>query len=154
MLLPGLKVGYYDTVPIGGFRVTGHHPASDTELAIWHAANTYLIPFVAHLDALYPSLYTATTDRTEWVKITNRILSEAKRIGAGKPIRPFIWPQYHDVMRSPLSGAYIDYDYWLLQLSTIRDAGADGIVFWGGHNTRWDDTQAWWRATLDFLDEH
>jgi hypothetical protein len=46
-----------------------------------------------------------------------------------KPVRPFIW---HDVMRGPLAGTYIDYDYWMLQLTTVRDAGASGIVFWGG----------------------
>jgi hypothetical protein len=54
-------------------------------------------------------------------------------------------------MRSPLAGTNIDYDYWMLQLRTIRDAEASGIVFWGGHQTPWDDTQGWWHATLDFI---
>ena len=66
-------------------------------------------------------------------------------------MRPFIWPQYHDVMRGPLALTYIDYDYWMLQLTTIRDAGVSGIVFWGGYQTQWDDTQGWWHATLDFI---
>ena len=104
-----------------------------------------------YVDALYPSLYTATTDPAEWLAIARRTISQAKRIGRGKPVRPFIWPQYHDVMRSPLAGTYIDYDYWMLQLTTIREAGAAGIVFWGGYKTKWDDTQDWWRATLDFI---
>jgi hypothetical protein len=47
--------------------------------------------------------------------------------------------------------AVIDYDYWMLQLTTIKDAGASGIIFWGGYQTQWDDTQDWWRATLDFI---
>jgi hypothetical protein len=50
-----------------------------------------------------------------------------------EPVRPFIWPQYHDVMRGPLAGTYISYDYWMLQLTTIRDAGVSGIIFWGGY---------------------
>jgi hypothetical protein len=149
---PTLKVGFYDVAaPVTGLPVTGQQPANDTELAIWEKANSYLIPFVTHVDALYPSLYTDTTDRAKWVALARRIISETKRIGAGKPVRPFIWPQYHDVMRGPLRLTYIDYDYWMLQLTTIRDAGVSGIVFWGGYQRQWDDTQGWWHATLDFI---
>ena len=149
---PTLQVGFYDVAaPVAGLPVTGHQPANDTELAIWETANSYVIPFVAHVDALYPSLYTSDTDPAKWVAIAQRSISQAKRIGRGKPVRPFIWPQYHDVMRRPLAGTYIDYDYWMLQLTTIRDAGASGIIFWGGYKTQWDDTQDWWRATLDFI---
>ena len=149
---PTSKVGFYDVAPVDmGLPVTGQQPANDGELAIWETANSYLIPFVTHVNALYPSLYTATTDRAKWVALARRIISETKRIGAGKPVRPFIWPQYHDVMRGPLALTYIDYDYWMLQLTTIRDAGVSGIVFWGGYQRQWDDTQGWWRATLDFI---
>ena len=149
---PTLQVGFYDVAaPVGGLPVTGQNPANDTEWAVWEKANSYLIPFVTHVDALYPSLYTSTTDRAKWAADARRYISEAKRIGPGKPVRPFIWPQYHDVMRGPLALTYIDYDYWMLQLTTIRDAGASGIIFWGGYKTQWDDTQGWWRATLDFI---
>ena len=149
---PTLQVGFYDVAaPVDGLPVTGQQPVNDAELAIWKRANSYLIPFVTHVDALYPSFYTVETDPAKWVASAQRNIAEAKRIGPGKPVRPFIWPQYHDVMRSPLAGTYIDYDYWMLQLTTIRDAGASGIIFWGGYQTRWDDTQDWWRATLDFI---
>ena len=149
---PTLKVGFYDVAaPVTGLSVTGQQPANDTELAIWKKANSYLIPFVSHVDALYPSLYTFNTDPANWVALAQRYTSEAKRISADKPVRPFIWPQYHDVMRGPLALTYIDYDYWMLQLTTIRDAGVSGIVFWGGYQRQWDDTQGWWRATLDFI---
>ena len=149
---PTLKVGFYDVAaPVTGLPVTGQQPANDTELAIWKKANSYLIPFVSHVDALYPSLYTFNTDPANWVALAQRYTSEAKRISADKPVRPFIWPQYHDVMRGPLALTYIDYDYWMLQLTTIRDAGVSGIVFWGGYQRQWDDTQGWWRATLDFI---
>jgi hypothetical protein len=149
---PTLKVGFYDVAPVeAGLPPSGQGPTNDTEQAIWEMANSYLIPFVTHVDALYPSLYTSTTDPAKWVAGAQRYISEAKRIAPGKPVRPFIWPQYHDVMRRPLAGTYIDYDYWMLQLTTIRDAGASGIIFWGGYQTRWDDTQDWWHATLDFI---
>jgi hypothetical protein len=149
---PILQVGFFDVAaPLGGLPVTGQQPANDAELAIWKRANLYLIPLIAHVDALYPSLYTVDTDPAKWVATARRLISETKRIGQGKPVRPFIWPQYHDVMRSPLAGTFIDYDYWMLQLTTIRDAGVSGVVFWGGYKKQWDDTQSWWRATLDFI---
>ena len=149
---PTLQVGFFDVAaPVMALPVTGQQPTTDTEWAISEKATSYLIPFVTHVDALYPSLYTDTTDRAKWVALARRIISETKRIGAGKPVRPFIWPQYHDVMRGPLRLTYIDYDYWMLQLTTLRDAGASGIIFWGGYQTQWDDTQGWWHATLDFI---
>jgi len=145
---PTLEVGFYGVAPVSGPPSMG---VNNTEPAMCKVASSYLIPFVTHVDALYPSLYTSYTDPAKWVSVAQRDISEAKRIGAGKPVRPFIWPQYHDVMRDPLAGTYIDYDYWMLQLTTIRNAGASGIVFWGGYKTQWDDTQDWWRATLDFI---
>jgi len=149
---PTLKVGFYDVAaPVIPLPVTGQHPVNDAEWAISEKATSYLIPFVTHVDALYPSLYTFTTDPAKWVALARRIISETKRIAAGKPVRPFIWPQYHDVMRGPLALTYIDYDYWMLQLTTIRDAGVSGIVFWGGYQRQWDDTQGWWHATRDFI---
>jgi len=99
---------------------------NDTELAAWETANSYLIPFVTHVDALYPSLYTFYSDPAKWVALAQRYISEAKRIGPGKPVGPFIWPQCQDVIHGPLAGTYIDYDYWMLQLTTIRDAEGDG----------------------------
>jgi len=149
---PTLQVGFFDVAaPVDGLPVTGQQPANNAELAIWKRANSYLIPFATHVDALYPSLYTVDTDPAKWVASAQRCISEAKRIGAGKSVRPFVWPQYHDVMGPPLAGTYIDYDYWMLQLTTVRDAGASGTVFWGGYQTPWDETQGWWRATLDFI---
>src|SRR5262245_51253329 len=122
---PTLQVGFYDVAAtVGGLPVTSHYSDNDTEWSLWECENSYLIPFVTHVDALYPSLYTSTTDRGKWAAVARRCISEAKRIGPGKPVRPFIWPQYHDVMRGPLALTYIDYDYWMLQLTTIRNAGA------------------------------
>jgi hypothetical protein len=149
---PTLQVGFFDVAaPLVGLPVSGQQPANDAELAKWKTANSYLIPFVTHVDALYPSLYTVDADPAKWMTSAQRRISEAKRIGAGKPVRPFVWPQYHDVMRSPLAGTYIDYNYWMLQLTTVRNAGASGIVLWGGYQTPWDETQGWWHATLDFI---
>src|SRR6516225_1192933 len=50
-----LQVGFYDVpAPVIPLPVTGQHPANDTEWAISEKATSYLIPFVTHVDALYP----------------------------------------------------------------------------------------------------
>src|SRR6516165_3568914 len=65
---PTLQVGFFDVAaPLVGLPVTGQQPANDGELAIWKRANSYLIPFATHVDALYPSLYTVETDPAKWV---------------------------------------------------------------------------------------
>src|SRR5439155_4682841 len=52
---PTHQVGFYDVAaPLQGIPVTGQQPANDPEVAIWEEANSYLIPLVAHVDALYP----------------------------------------------------------------------------------------------------
>src|SRR5439155_7650989 len=87
---PTLEVGFYGVAPVSGPPSMG---VNNTEPAMCKVASSYLIPFVTHVDALYPSLYTSYTDPAKWVSVAQRDISEAKRIGAGKPVRPFIWPQ-------------------------------------------------------------
>jgi hypothetical protein len=90
---PTLQVGFFDVAaPVDGLPVTGQQPANDAELATWKRANSYLIPFATHVDALCPCLYTVETDPAKWVASAQRSISESKRIGSGKPVRPFIWP--------------------------------------------------------------
>src|SRR6516162_11565236 len=90
---PMLQVGFFDVAaPLVGLPVSGQQPTNDAELTIWKRANSYLIPFATYVDALYPSLYTVDTDPAKWVASAQTRISEAKRIGASKPVRPFLWP--------------------------------------------------------------
>jgi hypothetical protein len=145
---PGLDlVGYYALVPIRDYWTPVQFPQ---DLPAWHAANDYLRPLSRDVDAFYPSLYTFYNDPAGWVVYAQANIAEAQRISGGKPVYPFIWPQYHS-SAGPLAYTYIDYAYWKQQLSTIRNAGANGIILWGGYQTPWDATQGWWQATKEFM---
>ncbi len=147
---PGLDVGFYSLVPIRDYWAPGGGNA--TVIAAWHAANDYLAPLASAADALYPSLYTFYNEPAGWTIYANANIAEAKRVSGGKRVLPFIWPVYHEASQPiALRGTYIDYDYWKLQLTTIKAAGAEGAVLWGGWQVPWDETLPWWRATKDFL---
>jgi len=38
-----------------------------------------------------------------------------------------------------------------LNATSCAGSNFSGIVFWGGYQRQWDDTQGWWHATLDFI---
>jgi len=121
----------------------------------WQADNDRGSAIVPKVSALYPSLYTLYEDQAGWVKYAEANVAEAKRIGQGRPVYPFLWPQYHDSAHA-LAYQYLPPAYWSLQLRTMAQV-ADGLVLWGGWdftNGRpqpWDDTAPWWQATLAFI---
>jgi len=123
----------------------------------WQEENDKLAPIVAKVDALYPSLYTFYPKQDEWVTYAKANIAEARRIGRGRPVYPFLWPQYHDSAKA-LAHHEIEPDYWLRQLRTMRE-NADGLVIWGGYDfdnrkrAPWREDAAWWRATRQFLAE-
>lgn len=55
---------------------------------------------------------------------------EAKRIGLGKPIIPFIWPQYADY-EPVLRGKWLNDHDLRASFEVPRANGAAGVVFWG-----------------------
>jgi hypothetical protein len=72
-----------------------------------------------------------------------------------KPVYVFLWPEYHD-SNAALRGTQIDAKYWRTQLETARKF-ADGIVIWGGYDLlknrprKWNEEDAWWKETRNFL---
>lgn len=146
---PFLNVGVYAMAPRRDYwaPVGGQAEA----IASWHYTNDYVRPIADAVDTLYPSLYTFYDDQPGWVTYAEANIAEAQRLGRGKRVLPFIWPQYHDSASVNLRGTFISADYWTLQLNTIRDAGCAGAVIWGPPSATWDENAAWWQATLTFL---
>jgi hypothetical protein len=145
------KVGYYAVGPNRQYWPTQKPAASSPAFAKWQGSNDLLAPLIAETGALYPSLYTFYNDRAGWVKYAKANIAEAKRIGGGRPIYPFLWPSYHD--GSDKGASYIDYDFWKLQLQTVKEAGVAGVIIWGGYKQQWTGDWPWWQATRDFLAE-
>jgi hypothetical protein len=144
------KVGYYAAGPNRQYW-PAQKPAQSPDFVKWQASNDFLAPLIAEKGALYPSLYTFYNDRAGWVKYAKANIAEAKRIGGGKPIYAFIWPRYHEA--GNMGQAYIDYEFWKLQLQTVKEAGVDGVIIWGGYKEQWTGDWPWWQATRAFLAE-
>jgi len=108
------------------------------------AGNDYVEPMLNETDAYFPELYTAIGDSLAWIKYANATIREAKRLSGGKPVYPYIWPQYPS---KPIPGTAnyteINYTFWKTQLQTIKDAGADGAVVWGGYEQNWNPDAGW-----------
>src|SRR5262249_10278668 len=125
----------------------------NAEYQAWQRDNDRLDEVAAHLDGLYPSLYTYYPDRQGWVTFAVAQLAEAKRKAHGKPVYAFLWPQYHD-SNATLKGRYLEPDYWELQLNTVAQH-ADGAVIWGGWGKdgpeSWDEEAPWWQVTKRFM---
>lgn len=156
---PGMKYGFYGTVPIRDYWDVQGGPSSPRYLA-WQARNDALQPIADQVDVLFPSLYTFYPDQKGWQTYAIANLAEARRMAKGKPVYCFLWFQFHD----GTAGAYqlIPGDYWRMELDTCRQY-ADGVVIWGGytvpngvyHPLAWDGDVPWWQATLAFLrDNH
>jgi hypothetical protein len=150
-MAPAMDVGLYSGVPERDYWRAIAGPTS-TSYQQWQAENTGGAPAAQTMNTLYPSLYTFYTDQSGWVQYATANISEARRLAQGRPVIPFLWPQYHD--STSRAYQFIDPTYWQLQLNTLYQL-ADGVVLWGGLNSKgylpWNNTAPWWIATQNFL---
>lgn len=153
MQRPDVIMGYYGVPPIRDYW-RAIKPEGDLTRMAWVAENDRLALLARVVDVLFPSLYTFYDNQAGWVEYAVANIKEAKRLANGKPVYPFIWPQYHN-SNAALKGQFIPPEYWRLQLETIREH-ADGVVIWGGWidyvgPAPWDEQAPWWVETKDFI---
>lgn len=145
-------IGYYSLAPLRDYWRAAR-PPDHAEYQAWVAENDKVQPLADEVDALFPSLYTFYDDIDGWERTALQNLREARRVAKGKPIYPFLWPQYHESNKK-LGGQYLRASDWRRQLEFIR-LHADGAVLWGGWAgtgpARWDDDAAWWQTTREFM---
>jgi hypothetical protein len=101
-----------------------------------------------HVDAFFPPTYVFDDDRAAWQKRAEEEVEEAHRLGPGKPVYFYLWPQYHD--HTPKQFQYVDADYWKFQLETMRKL-SDGAVLWSPSKFSWDNQTGWWTVTQEFM---
>jgi sugar phosphate isomerase/epimerase len=140
---PGVRLGFYGILPGITYWPLIRHGAAYGE---WQDVNRALDPLAAHVDAVFPSLYTFYLDRDGWTSYARQTLTEARRYG--KPVYAFLWPEFHD--STVLRGQKVPRDYWRAELDLCAEM-ADGVVLWGGWKQPWDEHAAWWQETLAFL---
>jgi len=144
----GSAVGYYGVPPLRDYWRAIKEPGS-SHYREWQAENDRFADLVAAVDVLAPSLYTFYDDVEGWQRYAAANIRESRRLAGGKPVYPFIWPQYHDSNRQ-LGGQYLPATFWLQQLQTLA-ASADGAIIWAGPGW-WDERSSWWIATRSFIE--
>jgi Hyaluronidase len=148
-------IGFYGVVPIWD-RARAIQPEGSAEREAWRRENDFVQPVADRVDVLFPSLYTPDEDVQTWKRFAIANLREARRLAHGKPVYPFLWPQYEGSNKR-LALQNIPREQWAQELEVVG-ANADGAVIWGGIGTskdsgapQWDESAQWWQATLDFL---
>jgi hypothetical protein len=149
------QIGYYGVIPIWD-RARSLQPEGSAARLAWHKENERAQPLADRVDILYPSLYTGDEDVQSWERFAVATLQEARQLARGKPVYPFLWPQYAPDSKA-LSLRYLSRAQWARELEVVGN-NADGAVIWGGIGQskrdgppRWDESADWWQATLAFL---
>ncbi len=146
---PNAMVGYYARPPLRDYHRAKLDPSA-VRYQEWQKHNDRLAPLANAQDAFFPSLYTFDDNQTLWVKAAIGNVSEAKRLGNGKPVCVYINPYYHQAAYGSLANQPIPKDYFLLQLQTLKKY-ADCAVIWSGKRIPWNEQASWWLATKEFL---
>jgi hypothetical protein len=147
---PNIKIGFYG-IPAREYW-TSLADKDSQEYRNWIKNNDQYAPLIKEVDVLFPSLYTFYPLPWQWERYAIENIRQAKKYG--KPVYPFLWPQYHD--STILKGTYIYGDLWRLELETCYKY-AEGLVIWGGWDLiawkreEWKDDSTWWRVTKEFI---
>lgn len=145
------KVGVYDTVPkLGYWDVIRENKERGRRSEKEEKAEAML---ASEVDILFPSLYVFYDDIENWGRYAQAKLHAARKFG--KPVMPFVWPQYHD-SNADLGRSFLPAVHWRRVLEIVF-ANAEGLVIWGGwrdrrgERLRWDPTAEWWAVTKNFI---
>lgn len=147
---PQAKIGFYG-IPMREYWASIADKNS-RQYKDWVKKNEQYAALINEVDILFPSLYTFYPFSAQWEKYAIENIKQAKIYG--KPVYPFLWPQYHD--STILKGSYINGDLWQLELETCYKY-ADGIVVWGGWDMNawkaedWKEDTIWWTVTKKFI---
>lgn len=147
----GRPIGYYGLAPLGDYwRAIDYPPGGTID---WQQDNDSAASINRNADYIFPSLYTHYRDEAGWIRQAKAMVCEARRI-SGKPVYPFIWPEFHPGTTN--EGLEVPAEFWRLQLQTLREV-ADGVVIWGGYDLQknkqrqWNENSDWWRVTREEL---
>ena len=121
----------------------------------WQGVNDQAKPIVNAVDCVFPTIYAFHDDIPTWQKYAKANIEEARRTSGGRPVYPYIWPQFHSsaVNETPRR-AHIPAKHWRAQLETCAEY-ADGAVIWTlSSETKtvpWSKVPPFWAETEKFL---
>jgi hypothetical protein len=141
---PNLLIGFYRLMPRR--RPHAAYEGADSErYQAWMAENDYIAAALEHsIDVIFPSLYVLhlgngryTTEEL-WKTYATESINEAKRIGGGKPVVPYVALYYHrNGMLNPKGWRPVEPEFLLYQLATISTL-ADGVLVYDDLHRSWD----------------
>lgn len=129
----GGPVGIYRMVPERAYiEPVRHYAGNDPDQTHrqWRTRNNRLFALADEVDVIYPSLYPQEADLyrkpEHWRTIVAANLREATQYG--KPVRPYVTPQFRGQMTAPL----LSPEEWREQLSVIREHADDIVLYMDG----------------------
>lgn len=152
---PKAKIGYYSLPPFRQYWPVINRRTSPAPYNAWLQSNTDIQPIIDNVDLCFPSLYTfygsLPAEVADWCHYARENIAEARRIAKGKPIYPFIWPQFHE-SNATLGSQLIPGSYWRMQLDYLKGLGCQGAVIWGGNQQPWNNASPWYVELKEFSD--
>ena len=149
------KFGYYMLLPDSNYLAPNTKKYRPDRWIAWLKHNEQMRQLSAEVDVVFPSLYTVADDQKGWLEYARTNIAEARKYG--KPVIPFIWPQYHDYLPD-IGTQYLPQSFWRMQLDTLRTI-TDGVVVWGSVAKtkgweRWRNEMPWWNTTKEFAKKY
>jgi hypothetical protein len=151
-----MQFGYYMLVPERNFlapTTISYRPDRWTD---WMAMNEAMRRLAAEVDVVFPSLYTPSENREDWLKYARTNIAEARKYN--KKVIPVIWPQYHNTAPG-IGTTYMPIKFWEMQLKEIYNL-SDSLVIWGsvafqssGWDT-WNKNREWWPHLRQFAAQY
>jgi hypothetical protein len=130
-------------------------------LAYQQRENRLAQPLANRVDWIQPVFHAYSTNRRDWLTYATVIMSEARTYG--KPVMPWLWPQYHEDSKDPsIRYQLIPGDAFREQLETAYRLG-DSLCLRGTLQPRpngtigratWNGQAPWWAQTKAFLQSH
>ncbi len=146
---PAIRLGLYRILP-----ERSYGPYNNPK---WINRNQHFTELARHFDVIFPSLYAFYDNPEQWKEFAIANIAEARKYG--KPVYPFISPQFHEGTVVPgLASTFINGEFWRTQLE-ICYKYADGAVIWTIPSLDWNavakanDPTNWWSSTLRFIEE-
>lgn len=152
---PAARIGLYSMIPE---REYFDVLEGGERLKSWQRRNDAALEIVKHVDFIAASCYafndlaSAPWRRQDWVKYGTGQIVEGHRMvkaaGVDIPVYGVLWPTLHQTNKDASPS------FWRLQLETMKDAGADGLIIWADIAKRRKEPFSelvWWPTTVDFV---
>jgi hypothetical protein len=141
---PNLLIGYYRLIPQRRPHATDDGIDS-VRYQAWRVENDRIAAALEDsVDVIFPSLYVLLlgneqiTTEERWKEFATESVNEAKRLGGGKPVVPYVALYYHrNGTINPKAWTMIEPELLLYQLATISTM-ADGVLLYDDLHRNWD----------------